>query len=201
MVQCWQRLLTNVLGDMAFSSAVVYLDDVLLISKTFHQHCMHLQMMFDKLRKANLRLNGKKCNFAAANVKYLGHTLSKDRVSRDPAKTAAILGCTRPKNHQTDQVIFGHLQLLSMIYMLIFSTLSPSKSLTALYNQQTLQHTITKSTLQHSTLVVSPDTNTLSSTLHKVCFIALISAFELSRIRPNYTHTPLLLVGWLAHNS
>jgi len=38
--QCWQRLLTKVLCDMLFTAAIVYLDDVLILSKNFEQqHC------------------------------------------------------------------------------------------------------------------------------------------------------------------
>lgn len=46
--QCWQRLLTKVLSDMLFTSAIVYLDDVLLLSKNFEQHLTHLEMVFER---------------------------------------------------------------------------------------------------------------------------------------------------------
>ena len=62
--QTWQRLLTKVLSDMLFKSAIVYLDDILILSKDFADHYKHLQMLFQKFRDANLRMNGKKCNFA-----------------------------------------------------------------------------------------------------------------------------------------
>jgi len=58
--QCWQRLLTKVLSDMLFTAAVVYLDDVLILSRNFEQHMSHLRMVFDKFRQAKLRMNGKK---------------------------------------------------------------------------------------------------------------------------------------------
>jgi len=62
--QCWQRLLTKVLSDMLFTAAIVYLDDILISSKNFEQHLLHLKIVFDKFRKANLKMNGKKYNFA-----------------------------------------------------------------------------------------------------------------------------------------
>ena len=105
--QCWQRLLTSVLGDMVFSSAIVYLDDILVLSRTFEQHCTHLKTMFDKFRRANLRLNGKKCNFAASKVTYLGHVLSKDGISADPAKTAVIREWPRPKSTKNARSFLG----------------------------------------------------------------------------------------------
>ena len=57
--QTWQRLLMKVLSDMLFKSAIVYLDDVLVLSKDFSDHYKHLHMLFQKFRDANLRMNGK----------------------------------------------------------------------------------------------------------------------------------------------
>jgi len=85
--QCWQRLLTNVLSDMLFTSAIVYLDDVLLLSKNFEQHLTHLEMVFERFREAKLCMNGEKCKFAVNKVKYFGHILSAAGISVDSRKT------------------------------------------------------------------------------------------------------------------
>jgi len=95
--QTWQRLLTKVLSDMLFKSAIVYLDDVLLMSKDFFEHYMHLEMLFKKFRDANLRINGKKCSFAKDEIKYIDHVLSKDGVRNDPSKTGVIDSWPQPK--------------------------------------------------------------------------------------------------------
>ena len=42
--QTWQKLLTKVLSETLFTSAIVYLDDVLLMSKDFNQHMRHLEL-------------------------------------------------------------------------------------------------------------------------------------------------------------
>ena len=88
--QCWQRLLTKVLSDMLFTSVIVYLDDVLILSRDFDKHCVHLEMVFKKLRDAKLRINGKKCRFAVKEVRYLGHVLSETGVAVDLSKTEII---------------------------------------------------------------------------------------------------------------
>jgi len=59
-VQGWQRLLTKVLSEMLFKYAIVYLDDILLLSRNFNEHLDHLRMVLDKFRQAKLRMNGKK---------------------------------------------------------------------------------------------------------------------------------------------
>ena len=98
--QTWQRLLTKVLSDMLFQSAIVYLDDILLISRDFPEHFKHLEMLFQRFRDANLRMNEKKCSFAKDEVKYIGHILSKDGIRIDPSKTEVISSWPRPKTHK-----------------------------------------------------------------------------------------------------
>jgi len=95
--QTWQRLLTKVLSDMLFKSAIVYLDDIVVFSKDFSEHYKHLEMLFHKFRHANLRMNGKKCSFAKDDVKYIGHILSKDSIRIDPSKTDVISSWPRPQ--------------------------------------------------------------------------------------------------------
>ena len=88
--QTWQRLLTKVLSEMLFKSAIVYLDDILILSHNFNDHINHLRMLFNKFRDAKLRMNGKKCKFAVKQVKYLGHILPGAGIAVDPAKTEVI---------------------------------------------------------------------------------------------------------------
>jgi len=73
----------------------------------FEQHLSHLKMVFDKFRPANLRMNGKKCNFAVEQVKYLGHILSADGVTADPSKTDIITNWPRPKNAKQVKSFLG----------------------------------------------------------------------------------------------
>ena len=55
-------------------------------------------MLFQKFRDANLRMKGKKCNFAIDQVKYIGHIFSKDGIGIDPSKTEVTSSWPRPKN-------------------------------------------------------------------------------------------------------
>ena len=105
--QTWQRLLTKVLSDMLFTSAIVYLDDILLISRDFTEHYKHIELLFQKFRDANLRMNGKKCSFAKDEVKYIGHILSKDGIRIDPSKTDVISSWPRPKTYKHIRSFLG----------------------------------------------------------------------------------------------
>ena len=52
----FQRLRTQVLADLEWGICLVYLDDILVTSKTFEEHLQHLGRVFDRLRQAGLRL-------------------------------------------------------------------------------------------------------------------------------------------------
>ena len=92
---------------MLFQYAIVYLDDVLLLSRNFNEHMRHLQMVFDKFRQAKLRMNGKKCKFAVTQVKYLGHILSGSGVAVDPSKFDLITNWPTPKSAKQIKSFLG----------------------------------------------------------------------------------------------
>jgi len=105
--QTWQRLLTKVLSEMLFKSAIVYLDDILILSHNFNDHINHLIMLFNKFRHAKLRMNGKKCKFAVKQVKYLGHILSGSGIAVDPAKTEVITKWPTPNTSRRVKSFLG----------------------------------------------------------------------------------------------
>ncbi len=57
----FQRLTQVVLAGLEWDSCFVYLDDTLIVSSTFEEHVKHLREVFDRLRRAHLRLKPKKC--------------------------------------------------------------------------------------------------------------------------------------------
>lgn len=92
------RLMQHVLSDYLDDFVVVYLDDILIFSKTEDDHVRHVVLVLEKLANEGLRLKRKKCVFGVDSVGYLGHVVSKDGVSMDPAKVKAILDWPEPKN-------------------------------------------------------------------------------------------------------
>ena len=93
----FQALMSKVLKNLNFKVALVYIDDILVFSKDFNQHLEHLDLIFSTLSSANLTLKPTKCKFAAKEVRYLGHVLSKDGVRVDPEKTSAVADFPVPK--------------------------------------------------------------------------------------------------------
>jgi len=66
------------------------LDDIIVVSATFHDHLHHLQEVFRWLREARLQLNPEKCHFCRNELKYLGHVIDRRRIRTNPKKTKTI---------------------------------------------------------------------------------------------------------------
>ena len=76
----FQRLMQRVLAGLQSESATefvsVYLDDVIVFSESLVDHIKHLKAVFDRMRKAGLMLNPKKCKILCDEVEYLGHVVT-----------------------------------------------------------------------------------------------------------------------------
>ena len=70
----FQRLVELVM--QGFVNVIVYFDDLLLHSKTHQGHRQQLELLFNRLRNTNLKVNVPKCKFGADNVSYLGFRLT-----------------------------------------------------------------------------------------------------------------------------
>ena len=77
---------------------IVFFDDILIYSATYHEHLQHLALVFSWLAKDHWKLKLSKCKFAQRSVAYLGHIISEQGVSTDPAKVQAILDWPIPSN-------------------------------------------------------------------------------------------------------
>ena len=93
----FQMAMNDVLRGLYWYHAIVYIDDIIVFSQNLNQHVDHLSQVFDRLRQANLKLKPGKCKFAAFQVNYLGHIISKNGVAVDPSKTSAVRDFPVPK--------------------------------------------------------------------------------------------------------
>ena len=68
----------------------MYLDDILVASKSFSEHLQQLREVFECLRSVGLCLKPKKCLFLRNEVPYLGHVVTAQGIKPDPAKTEKV---------------------------------------------------------------------------------------------------------------
>jgi hypothetical protein len=72
----FQWVMQKLLGDFEFVR--VYVDDIIVFSKTASQHIIHVKLVLERLRGAGFRFNTKKCAFAFNNVIFLGKHVTQD---------------------------------------------------------------------------------------------------------------------------
>ena len=92
----FQRLMESCLGDLHLNWCIIYLDDIIIYSKTPEEHLERLEGVFAKLQKAGLTLKPSKCEFFKSRITYLGHIVSKDGIETDPKKISAVQQWPRP---------------------------------------------------------------------------------------------------------
>ncbi|GBM75270.1 Retrovirus-related Pol polyprotein from transposon 297 [Araneus ventricosus] len=93
----FERLMEIVLRGLSSEACLVYLDDIIIVRRTFEEHLNNLRKVFQRLQKANLKLSPKKCRFFQKEVTYLGHIISAEGVKTDPGKIKAVVDWPRPE--------------------------------------------------------------------------------------------------------
>lgn len=91
-----QRLVDLLFGPEFELKVFCYLDDIIVISKTFDEHVALLNRVHEKLRLANLTINLAKCKFFRSKLKYLGYVVDEHGLRTDPEKVEAILNFPTP---------------------------------------------------------------------------------------------------------
>ena len=103
----FQRLMDLVLAGLQMSHCLVYVDDVIVMGRSFQEHLHNLRQVFERLREAGLTLKPSKCAFFQTEVFYLGHIISRKGVSTDPAKIDKVVRWPTPKSAKDAQQFLG----------------------------------------------------------------------------------------------
>ena len=103
----FQRLMDTVLTGLVPLICMVYIDDILIFSRTFDQHLLDLDRVFSAVRSANLKLNLSKCFFGFTELKYLGHIISRDGLKPNPETIQSVNDFPVPTNKLETQRFLG----------------------------------------------------------------------------------------------
>ena len=87
----------NCLGDLHLNWCIIYLDDIIIYSKTSEEHVKRLEAVFKKLSNAGLKLKPSKCEFFKSEITYLGHIVWGEGIATDPKKIKVIQLWPRPE--------------------------------------------------------------------------------------------------------
>jgi hypothetical protein len=94
----FMQLMTEVLKEFLGKFFIVYLDDILIFSKTLKEHLIHIRRVFERLREEKLLINLKKCSFVKRDLVYLGFFVSIDVLKMDPEKVKDIIQWPTPRS-------------------------------------------------------------------------------------------------------
>ncbi|GBG85619.1 hypothetical protein CBR_g40347 [Chara braunii] len=94
----FQHAMNRIFHDYLDKFVIVYLDDILIFSKTVEEHVAHLDKVLSLLQQHKFKINGEKCEFGRTRVLYLGHEISAEGLKPDNAKVANIRDWPRPQS-------------------------------------------------------------------------------------------------------
>ena len=95
----FQRLMQNCLGELNLTYALIYLDDVIVFSRTEDEHLHRLRVVFGRFLEHGLKLKPSKCHFLQDEITFLGHEILADGMRLGTANLKAIAEMAPPKTY------------------------------------------------------------------------------------------------------
>ena len=89
-----QQTLRKFLDDFV----IVFIDDILVYSRTKEEHYSHLRQVLQVLREKQLYAKRSKCEFFQSEITFLGHVINAQGIKMEPSKVDAVLKWPAPKN-------------------------------------------------------------------------------------------------------
>ena len=93
----FQILMWNCLEELNITYCLIYLDNMIVLSKMKEEHVQHLHVVFDHFWEHNLKLKPTKCEFFWNEISYLAHHVSKEGVRPGKENLKAAVEFTPPK--------------------------------------------------------------------------------------------------------
>ena len=94
----FQKIMNFDFREFLWKCAVVYLDDILIFSKSGAEHLIHLEMILKKISSCGFRLNLKKFSFAMRKIDFLGFEVSQGMLKMQELQITRILDILNPNN-------------------------------------------------------------------------------------------------------
>jgi hypothetical protein len=105
----FQPTMQRVLGAVIGKFVLVYLDDILIFSKTPEEHVQHVEFVLKRLAENKLYAQLHKCQFGMQQVEFVGHFVNAEGISVDPRKVQIVKNWPTPNStHEVQQ--FQHLE-------------------------------------------------------------------------------------------
>ena len=109
----YQWLVNKIFKEQINRNMKVYVDDMLVKSKSTKNHVANLEETFSALQKYKMKLNPAKCAFGVTSGKFLGFMVSGCGIEANPKKIHAIQEMTAPKSIKKVQCLTGRVAALN----------------------------------------------------------------------------------------
>ncbi|KAJ9521648.1 hypothetical protein QJQ45_008994 [Haematococcus lacustris] len=93
----FQRLMNDIFRQELDDCVIVYLDDILIFSRTQEEHAQHLRRVLSLLQQHKLYAKLSKCEFGLSQTEFLGHIITSTGIACDPKKVAAVESWPTPQ--------------------------------------------------------------------------------------------------------
>ena len=104
----FQMMMNDIFRDLILrGKVIVYLDDILIFTKTREEHRAVVRQVLQILRENKLTCKPEKCEFETRETEYLGHIIGDGVVKMDPAKVAGVTGWPEPATKKELQSFLG----------------------------------------------------------------------------------------------
>ena len=181
--QAFQRLMDTVCQSLDF--VFVYLDDILIFSRSRDDHKKHLKQLFDRLRDNGLVVSVSKCEFGVEEIDFLGHKVNKHGIFPLPEKVDAIRKFPKPNTVKGLQEYLGMFNFYhrfvpsaASILQPLYSASSGKSKLVHWTSDMETAFTKSKKVLADATLLVHPQNDAATSLTVDASDIAVGAVLE-----------------------
>ena len=131
----FQRLMLNCLGELNLTYCLIYLDDVIIFSKTEEEHLEWMRIVFDRFCKHGLKLKPSKCEMFKTEINYLAHHMSKRGILPSKKNLEAIARCPPPDTYTKVKSFVGLIGHYRRIIKGFANIAAPLYDLTSIENK------------------------------------------------------------------
>ncbi|KAM1535828.1 hypothetical protein ACFX1Z_014792 [Malus domestica] len=108
----YQRAMQKIFNDILHKNVECYVDDVVVKTKKRSNHLKDLRVVFERLRKYNLKMNPLKCAFGVTSGKFLGFIVKHRGIEVDQSKIKVIQSMPEPRNLHELKSLQGRLAFI-----------------------------------------------------------------------------------------